>query len=101
MVHRKAGTSARLLLWLTDNVLGEAEIANLKLTDAYEVRTEIISIDHIQLGRIKGIIAIGLDYTIYLWEGEVLYVNAEENPGKIENEALCVGCISLCEAEKI
>ena len=56
--------------------------------DAYEVRAEIISIDHAQLGRIKGIITIGLDYTIYLWDGRVLYVNAEENPGKIENEAI-------------
>lgn len=56
--------------------------------DAYEVRAEIISINHTQLGKIKGIITIGLDYTIYLWDGRVLYVNAEENPGKIENEAI-------------
>lgn len=55
--------------------------------DAYEVRAEIISINHTLLGRIKGIITIGLDYTIYLWDGKVLCVNAEENPGKIENDA--------------
>ena len=56
--------------------------------DAYEVRAEILSINHEQLGKIKGIITIGLDYTIYLWDGRVLYVNAEEHPGKIENEPI-------------
>ncbi len=56
--------------------------------DAYEVRAEVLSINHKQLGRIKGIITIGLDYTIYLWDGRVLCVNAEENPGKIENETM-------------
>lgn len=56
--------------------------------DAYEVRAEIITITHTELGRIKGIITIGLDYTIYLWDGRILCVNAEENPGKIENEEI-------------
>ena len=56
--------------------------------DAYEVRAEILSINHEQLGKIKGIITIGLDYTIYLWNGRVLYINAEEHPGKIENEVI-------------
>lgn len=53
--------------------------------DAYELKAEIVSINHAQLGRVKGIITIGLDYTIYLWDGRVLYVNAEEEPGEIEN----------------
>lgn len=33
--------------------------------DAYEVRAEILSINHKKLGKIKGILTIGLDYTIY------------------------------------
>ena len=37
---------------------------------------------------IKGIITIGLDYTIYLEDGRVLSVNAEEDPGKIYNELI-------------
>lgn len=55
---------------------------------AYEVRAEILTINHKQLGRIKGIITIGLDYTIYLWDGRVLSVNAEEEPGKIYNDSI-------------
>mgnify|MGYP000025707077 FL=1 len=35
------------------------------------------------MGDIKGIITIGLDYSIYLSDGNVIIVNAEENPGKI------------------
>ena len=56
--------------------------------DADEVRAEILTINHKQLGRIKGIITIGLDYTIYLWDGRVLNVNAEEDPGKIYNDSI-------------
>ena len=44
---------------------------------------EIVSIRHPVLGDIKGIVTIGLDYTIYLASGKVLEVNAEEQPGKI------------------
>jgi hypothetical protein len=46
-------------------------------------KLKIQSITHPVLGDIKGIIAIGLDYTIYLANGELLTVNAEEEPGKI------------------
>lgn len=56
--------------------------------DAYEIRAEIISIKHPQIGSIKGIITIGLDYTIYLCDGRVLEVNAEEYPGEIYNEKI-------------
>lgn len=55
---------------------------------AYEVRAEILTINHKQLGKIKGIITIGLDYTIYLWDGRVLSVNAEKDPGKIYNDSI-------------
>lgn len=72
------------LFYLND----EKSLADNLNRDAYEVRAEILSINHKQLGKIKGIITIGLDYTIYLWDGSVLYVNAEEHPGKIENEAI-------------
>ncbi len=58
--------------------------------EACEVKAEIISINHAQLGRIKGIITIGLDYTIYLWDGSVLCVNAEEASGKIENDTIYI-----------
>ena len=36
------------------------------------------------------IIAIGLDYTIYLSDGTVLEVNAEEEPGKIYDSSLVI-----------
>lgn len=54
--------------------------------DVYEVKAEIVSINHAQLGKIRGIITLGLDYTIYLWDGRVLSVDAEEQPGKVYND---------------
>lgn len=49
----------------------------------YEIKAEILDIKHKMLGNIKGIITIGLDYTVYLNNGEVVQVNAEESPGEI------------------
>lgn len=46
-------------------------------------KMEIVRITHPVLGDIKGIVTIGLDYTIYLNSGETIIVNAEEEPGKI------------------
>lgn len=48
-----------------------------------EVKAEILKITHPELGEIRGIITIGLDYSIYLSDGTVIIVNAEENPGEI------------------
>ena len=48
-----------------------------------EVKAEILKITHPELGDIRGIITIGLDYSIYLSDGTVIIVNAEENPGEI------------------
>lgn len=48
-----------------------------------EVKAEILKITHPELGAIRGIITIGLDYSIYLSDGNILIVNAEESPGKI------------------
>lgn len=50
-----------------------------------ELKAEILSIRHITLGAVLGIITKGLDYKIYLEDGYVLHVNAEENPGEIYN----------------
>lgn len=50
---------------------------------AYEVKAEILKITHPELGKVKGIITIGLDYSIYLRDGTIIRVNAEEAPGKI------------------
>lgn len=46
-------------------------------------KLKIKSITHPVLGDVRGIITIGLDYTIYLCNGEILTINAEEEPGKI------------------
>lgn len=58
--------------------------------DAYEVKAEILKIIHPELGEIRGIITIGLDYLIYLSDGTVIIVNAEESPGKIYNSEYIV-----------
>lgn len=58
--------------------------------DDYEVRAEVLSIHHPDLGDIKGIIAIGLDYTIYLGDGGEIIVDAEECPGEIEGSQYIV-----------
>lgn len=48
-----------------------------------EIRAKILKITHPELGAVKGIITIGFDYFIYLCNGDVIIVNAEENPGEI------------------
>ena len=55
-----------------------------------EVKAEILSISHSELGDIKGIITIGLDYSIYLSNGSEIIVNAEESPGDIVNSECVV-----------
>ncbi|EMS69143.1 hypothetical protein [Ruminiclostridium cellobioparum] len=60
------------------------QFANGTVSDNdYEIKVEIQSIKHNALGEVKGIITIGLDYTIYLHDGEKIQVNAEESPGKL------------------
>lgn len=53
-------------------------------------KLEIERITHPVLGNVKGIVTIGLDYTIYLTDGTMLEVNAEENPGQIYNSSLAI-----------
>ena len=53
-------------------------------------KLEIEKISHPVLGDISGIVAIGLDYTIYLTDGTVLEINAEEQPGQIYNSSLII-----------
>ncbi len=55
-----------------------------------EVKAKILNINHLELGNIKGIITIGLDYSIYLGDRSVIIVNAEESPGDIENSKYVV-----------
>ena len=58
--------------------------------DEYEVKAEILSIHHSELGEIKGIVTYGLDYSIYLSNGDLIIVNAEEDPGSIEESKYSV-----------
>ena len=53
--------------------------------DDCEVKAKISKITHPELGDIRGIITIGLDYSIYLDDGNIIIVNAEESPGDFEN----------------
>ncbi|MCH5270351.1 MAG: hypothetical protein J1E83_06330 [Lachnospiraceae bacterium] len=55
-----------------------------------EVKAKVLSINHLELGDIKGIITLGLDYSIYLSNGNIIIVNAEESPGTIENSKYVV-----------
>lgn len=48
------------------------------------VKAKIQKITHPELGDVKGIITFGLDYNIYLTDGNVITVEAEERPGTIE-----------------
>lgn len=54
-------------------------------SDDCEVKAKISKITHPELGDIRGIITIGLDYSIYLSDGAIIIVNAEESPGDYEN----------------
>ena len=58
--------------------------------DDYEIKAEILEIKHEGLGSINGIITIGLDYSVYLKNGEVIQVNAEESPGEISESKYVV-----------
>lgn len=51
--------------------------------DDYEIKAEILEIKNKSLRSINGIITIGLDYKVYLQNGDIIQVNAEEAPGKI------------------
>ncbi|MDE5716288.1 MAG: hypothetical protein K2I53_01495 [Lachnospiraceae bacterium] len=53
--------------------------------DDCEIKAEILGIRHTELGDVKGIIAIGLCYSIYLNDGNEIIVNAEEYPGYVES----------------
>ncbi len=53
-----------------------------------ELRIERIT--HPILGDVQGIVTIGLDYTVYLADGTVLEVNAEENPGQIYDSSIVI-----------
>lgn len=53
-------------------------------------RLEIMRITHPLLGDVWGIVTIGLDYTIYLSDGMVLEVNAEEHPGQIYDSSVVI-----------
>ncbi len=56
----------------------------------HEIRAEIVKISHPELGAVSGIIAIGLDYSIYPGDGNVIIVNAEEEPGEIYDSEYAV-----------
>jgi hypothetical protein len=55
-----------------------------------EVRAEIIKITHTTLGMVRGILTIGLDYKVFLNNGRVIEVNAEESPGDVYNENIII-----------
>lgn len=58
--------------------------------DDCEVKAKILKITHPELGDIRGIITIGLDYSIYLSNGDIIIVNAEESPGDFESSEYIV-----------
>ncbi len=58
--------------------------------DDCEVKAKISKITHPELGNVKGIITIGLDYSIYLSDGNSIIVNAEESPGDFEDSKYIV-----------
>lgn len=55
-----------------------------------EVEAAILGISHPILGAITGILTEGVDYSFLLGDGNVLSVNAEEEPGTVGNETFTV-----------
>jgi hypothetical protein len=55
-----------------------------------EVKAIIKKISHHTLGDIQGFITLGLDYTMILANGDVFTINAEENPGVINDATLFI-----------
>ncbi len=53
------------------------------LNELRVVKAKIQKITHPELGDVKGIITFGLEYNIYLTDGNVIKVEAEEKPGTI------------------
>ena len=66
------------------------------ITDFYQrnsfirKKLKIKKITHPVLGNVRGIVTIGLDYTIYLADGTMLEVNAEEQPGQIYDSSVVI-----------
>ena len=54
--------------------------------DDCEIKGTILQITHPELGELKGIITMGLDYYLYLADGTELIVNAEESPGDLYDQ---------------
>ncbi|MEW4370721.1 hypothetical protein [Paenibacillus kandeliae] len=51
-----------------------------------EVEAEILEIAHPILGQIRGIVMEELDYSLFLNNGKRIVINAEEEPGKMDNQ---------------
>lgn len=58
--------------------------------DKRTIKAEILDISHPELGTVKGIIAIGFCYSIYLSDGNEIIVEAEEYPGYIEGSKYAI-----------
>lgn len=54
-----------------------------------EVYARVMKIVHPQLGEVQGILAVGLCYRVFIGEGNVIQIDAEENIGKVEYPPEC------------
>lgn len=55
-----------------------------------EVEAEILEIAHPILGQIRGIVTEELDYSLFLNNGKRIVINAEEEPGQMDNQQLSI-----------
>lgn len=81
--HHDSAPSAQLC---SDTVLVFANTLS-SAAPTVKHRCRIMSITHPELGSIRSISTEALDYTLILDDGHTVVVNAEENPGHIQDSA--------------
>lgn len=67
-----------------------AEFANGEVSaEDQEVYTKIVKIVHPELGKVRGILTDELSYRVFLEDGDIIRIDAEENTGFVEYPADC------------
>lgn len=67
-----------------------AEFANGEVSaEDQEVYAKIVKIIHPEIGKVRGILTDELSYRVFLEDGDIIQIDAEENTGLVEYPANC------------
>ncbi|WP_211654100.1 hypothetical protein [Planococcus alpniumensis] len=67
-----------------------AEFANGEASaEDKEIYAKIVNIIHPEIGKVRGILTDELSYRVFLEDGDIIRIDAEENTGLVEYSADC------------